>query len=58
MLARLRELTREREGPPTPMQYWLLGAAVLALLLLVGVALESYAHLSAGPGGMPFSLEV
>jgi len=58
MLARLRALTRAREGPPTPMQYWLLGAAVLALLLLVGVALESYAHLSEAPAGLPFSLEV
>ena len=44
MLTRLRQRTRVREGGPTLIQYGLLVMAVVALLVLVGVALESYAH--------------
>jgi len=42
MLARLRERPHTREGGPTLIQYGLLVVAVVALLVLVGVALESY----------------
>jgi len=58
MRARLRTLSRETSGGPTLLHYSLLVAAVLALLVLVGLAVQSYAHLGEAAVTGPVALDL